>query len=50
MKDRLVSVDHNINDSDPFDCIGKYNSDGDLVAIGHYKDGGFIASEVFIEE
>jgi len=30
--------------------IGKYNSNGDLVAIGHYKDVGFVAEEVFIEE
>lgn len=32
------------------DHIGKYNRKGDLVAIGHYKDGGFVASEVFIED
>jgi len=30
--------------------IGKYNSDVNLVAIGHYKDGDFVASEVFIDE
>ncbi|MDP2562135.1 hypothetical protein [Psychrobium sp. 1_MG-2023] len=30
--------------------IFKYNSHGDLVAIGEYKDGGFVATETFVEE
>ena len=32
------------------DHISKFNSKGELVAIGHYIDGGFAPSEIFIEE
>jgi hypothetical protein len=31
-------------------CISKYNPEGDIVAIGHYKNGGFHATEIFIDE
>ena len=31
------------------DCISQYNENGQIIAIGKYKDGAFVASKTFSE-
>lgn len=45
----LIKEGYSVSEEHP-DYISKYNSKGELAAIGHCQDGDFVATEVFIEE